>query len=161
MPPNRERQWPWVIAGYAVLFALLAAATSFLYDAVAPLNRPIVIRLAMVTVVGILLVHIWRHFRGDPRWDPTSSFEDALAHEAATAKLDPAFVKLRQELANARQSRSYFDKILWPRLCTLTQSHGHAELPMPQEPSWLRHGPSFRAIAGWIDRIAGPGAENR
>src|SRR5262249_4992632 len=114
MPPRRERQWPWIVTGYAVFFALLAATTSLLYDFVAREYRPFVIRLAVVIVVGTLLIHIWRHFRGDPRWDAASTFEEALQPQPVVPKLDPGFVKLRQEVANAHQRRSYFDKNLWP-----------------------------------------------
>ena len=161
MPQERERQWPWIIAGYAVLFILLAAATSFLYDAVAPPNRPIVIRLAVAIVVGILLVHVWRHFRGDPRWDPASPFENALTRQPATPKLDLAFVKLRDELESARRSRSYFEKVLWPRLRTLAQSRGHIDAPIAPERSRLGRGPSFRTIHRLIDHIATPSTDRR
>jgi hypothetical protein len=154
MPPRRERQWPWIVTGYAVFFALLAAATSLLYDSIAPEYRPFVIRLSAVIVVGILIVHIWKHFRGDPRWDAPSTFEEALQPQPAIPKLDPGFVRLRQELANARQSRSYFDKIFWPRLLALARAHEQQEAPMPPERNWLRHGPSYRAINGLLDHIA-------
>ena len=161
MPQHRERQWPRIVAGYALLFVLLAAATSFLYDTVAPPNRPIVIRLAAVAVAGILLIHIWRHFRGDSRWDPTSLFENALIRQPMIPKLDPAFIKLRDDLASARTSRSYFDKVLWPRLCALAQSDRHTEAPMPPGRSRFGRGPSFLTISGLISRIAAPGTDKR
>jgi hypothetical protein len=154
MPLRRERRWPWVVAGYAVFFALLAAATSLLYDSVAPEYRPFVIRLAVVIVVGILIVHIWKYFRGDPRWDATSTFEEALQPRPVIPKLDPGFVRLRQELANARQSRSYFDKLFWPRLLALARAHGQREAAMPPEAGWLGRGPSYRTIKGLLDHIA-------
>ena len=160
MLPDRERHWPWVMAGYIVLFAVIAAATAYVYDMVAAPNRPVVIRLAVVMIVCVLLVRIRGHFRGDPRWDRPSSFEEALARQRVAPKLDPAFVKLREELASAHQSRSYFDKALWPRLRALAQSRGTAAITIPQERSWVGRGPSFRAIAGLIDRIAGRGAES-
>ena len=154
MPPRRERQWPWIVAGYAVFFALLAAATSLLYDSVAPEYRPFVIRLAVVIVVGSLIVHLWKYFRGDPRWDATSTFEEALQPRPVIPKLDPGFVRLRQELANARQSRSYFDKIFWPRLLALAHAHGQREAPRVPERNWLGRGPSYRTIKGLLDHIA-------
>ena len=161
MPPRRERQWPGIISGYAFLFVLLAAATSFLYDAVAPEYRPFVIRLAVVIVVGALFVHIWRHFRGGRRWDSASTFEDALQRHPVIPKLDPGFVKLRQELANAHQSRSYFDKIFWPRLLALARAHGQEEAPKPPERNWFGRGPSYRTIDGLIERVVAPDAEKR
>ena len=161
MPQHRERQWPWIVAGYALLLVLLAAATSFVYDSVAPPNRPIVIRLAAVAVVGILLIHIWRHFRSDSLWDPASLFENALIRQPVIPKLDPAFIKLRDDLANARWSRSYFDKVLWPRLCTLAQSQGHIAAPMPPGRSRFGRGPSFRIISGLLSRIGAQGTDKR
>jgi len=161
MPPRRERPWPSILGGYAVFFTLLAAATSFLYDAAAPSYRPLVIRLAIVIAVGTLFVHMWKHFRGDPRWDPASPFEDALVRQPVIPKLDPAFVKLRQELANARESRSYFDKIFWPRLLGLAQAHSHAHAPTPPERSWFGRGPSFRAMGSLLDRVTALDAEKK
>jgi hypothetical protein len=161
MPPRRERQWPWIVAGYAVFFALLAAATSLLYDSIAPEYRPFVIRLAVVIVAGSLIVHIWKYFRGDPRWDAPSTFEEALQPQPAIPKLDPGFVRLRQELANARQSRSYFDKIFWPRLLALARAHRQGEAPKPPERNWFGRGPSYRTIEGLIERGVAPDAEKR
>jgi len=161
MPPRRERQWPWIVAGYAVFFALLAAATSLLYDSVAPEYRPFVIRLAVVIVVGILIVHLWKYFRGDPRWDGTSSFEEALQPRPMIPKLDPGFVRLRQELANARQSRSYFDRISWPQLLALAHAHGQREAPRVPERNWLGRGPSYRTIEGLLDQITALNADKR
>jgi len=161
MPPRRERQWPWIVAGFAVFFAILAAATSLLYDSVAPEYRPFVIRPAVVIVVGSLIVHIRKYFRGDPRWDAPSTFEEALQPQPAIPKLDAGFVRLRQELANARQSRSYFDKIFWPRLLALARAHEQQEAPMPPERSWLGRGPSYRTIYGLLDRVVASDAEKR
>ena len=161
MPPRRERQWPWIVAGYAAFFTLLAAATSFLYDPVALEYRPFVIRRAVVIVVGILIVHIWKYFRGDPRWDATSTFEEALQPRPVIPKLDPGFVRLRQELANARQSRSYFDKIFWPRLLALAHAHGRRGVPIVPEGHWLGRGPSYRTIEGLLDQITALNADKR
>jgi hypothetical protein len=161
MPPRHERQWPWIVAGYAVFFALLAAATSLLYDSVAPEYRPFVIRLAVVIVVGSLIVHIWKYFRGDPRWDAPSMFEEALQRQPVIPKLDPGFVRLRQELANARQSRSYFEKIFWPRLLALGGARGQREAPMLPERNWLGRGPSYRTIEGLLRQITALDADKR
>ena len=161
MPPRRERKWPWIVAGYTVFFALLAAAASLLYDSVAPEYRPFVIRLAVVIVVGILIVHIWKSFRGDPRWDATSTFDEALQPQPVIPKLDPGFVRLRQELANARQSRSYFDKIFWPRLLGLARAHEQREAPTVLERDWLGRGPSYRTIGGLLNQITAGDADKR
>jgi hypothetical protein len=161
MPPRRERQWPWIVTGYAVFFALLVAATSLFYDSVAPEYRPFVVRLAVVIVVGILIVHIWKYFRGDPRWDETSTFEEALQPQPEIPKLDPSFVRLRQELANARQSRSYFDKIFWPRLLALARARGQREAPRVPERNRLGRGPSYNTIESLLDQITHLDADKR
>lgn len=156
MPRYRERRWPGIMAGYAVLFAVVAAATAFVYDSAAPGNRAVVIRLAVVFVVAVLLIHLRNYFRGDPRWDPPSAFDDALMHQPIAPKLDPGFVKLREDVANSVTSRSFFAKVLWLRLCALARARGQqGELPFPAGRSWLGRGPSRRTIAALIDRIEG------
>jgi hypothetical protein len=156
MPRGRERRWPWAMAGYAVLFAVVAAVTAFFYDSAAPANHAVVIRLAVAFVVGVLLIHIRSYFRGDPGWDPPSAFEDALMRQPVAPKLDPGFIKLREEVANGIASRSFFDKVLWPRLCALARARGHqSDMPLPAERAWPGRGPSRRTIAAVIDRIEG------
>ena len=119
---DRERGWPWTVAGYALLVAVVAAAAGFVYDSAAPAHRPVVIRVAVAVVLAVVLIHLRSHFRGDPRWDPPSPFEDALRRQAPPPKVDQGFVRLRDEVANGIASRSYFRNILWPRLCALAQA---------------------------------------
>jgi hypothetical protein len=158
MPLHRERRWPWISVGYAVLFAVVAALTAFIYDSAAPANQPVVIRLAVALVVAVLLIHLRTYFRGDPRWDPPSAFEDALVHQPVAAKLDLGFIKLREELANSVASRSYFEKVLWPHLRALARARGQqGELPLPAERAWSARGPSRRTIAALVDHVEGPG----
>ena len=161
MPLHRERRWPWIMVGYAALFVVVAAATAFLYDAVTVAARPVVIRGAVVLVVGVLLLHIRSYFRGDPPWDPPSLFEQALIRQPVTPKLDPAFVKLRDELASSLANRSYFQNVMWPRLCGLARARGQDEPPIPQERGWFGRGPSLRTIADLTGRIAGPRNDSR
>jgi hypothetical protein len=162
MPLYRDRRWPGIMAGYAVLFAIVAAVTAFVYESAAPANRAVVIRLAVTFVVVVLLIHIRSYFRGDSRWDPPSAFEDALVPQPVAPKLDPGFVKLREDLASGIVSRSFFDKVLWPRLCALARARGHqGDMPPPAERAWSGRGPSRRTIAALIDRIEGPGTGQR
>jgi hypothetical protein len=92
--PDRERGWPWTVAGYALLLAVVAAAAGFVYDSAAPAHRPVVIRLAVAIVLAVVLIHLRSHFRGDPRGDPPSPFEDALVRQPAAPEVDPGFAKL-------------------------------------------------------------------
>ncbi|HTT80286.1 MAG TPA: hypothetical protein VMF86_11460 [Stellaceae bacterium] len=157
MPRYRERRWPLVVAGYAVLFAVMAPATAYIYDAAAAANRPMVIRLAVVLVVGVMLLHLRGYFRGDPRWERPSEFDDALTAPPPRARLDPGFVKIRKEVADSRASRFYFEKLLWPRLCALAAARGcrPSDAPLPTERGWPFRGRSRRAaaIAGLVARI--------
>jgi hypothetical protein len=156
MAVYRERRWPWITAGYAVLFLVVAALTAFIYDSAAPYSRSDVIRFAVAFVVAVILIHLRSYFRGDPRWDPPSPFEEALVEQPAVPQLDSGFGKLREEVANSRASRSYFEKVLWPRLSALARTRGlAAELPLSAERRWLGRGPSGKTIAGLIDRIEG------
>ena len=52
---DRERRWPWTVAGYALLFAIVAAAAGFVYDSAAPAHRTVVIRLAVAVVLAVAL----------------------------------------------------------------------------------------------------------
>ena len=157
MNRDRERRWPWAVAGYALLLAIVAAAAGFIYESAPPVHRPVVIRVAVAVVLAVVLIHLRSHFRGDPGWDPPSPFEDALRRQPAPPKLDPGFVRLRDEVANGIASHSYFRNILWPRLCTLAQARRPAvALTPPPERGWPGRGPSRRDLAELVDRIEGP-----
>jgi hypothetical protein len=154
MPQQHERRWPRITVGYALLFLIVAALTAFFHDFVAPENRPLVIRLATAFVAAVAIIHLRVYFRGDPRWEPPSAFEESLIRQPAVPRFDASFVRLREEVANGAASRSYFDKILWPRLTALSKSRGQDELPIPAGRR-LGRGPSRRSIAALLDRIEG------
>ena len=140
--------------GYAVLFAAVAAVTAYVYDSTAPANRAGVVRIAVAFVVGVLLTRIGRYFRSER--DPPSAFADALIRQPVAPKLDPGFVKLREDVANGSASRAFFDKILWPRLAALARARGaDSDLKLPAERAWRTRGPSRRTIAALLDRIEG------
>jgi hypothetical protein len=161
MPRYRERHWPRIVASYGILLVVMAVVGDFAYEAAALANRPIVIRLAAALLVAIVLIHTRTRFRGDPRWDAPSEFDNALVRETQAVKLDPALVKLRTELTNSVRSRSCFDNVLWPRLRALVEARGgdaallDQALPPRTRPRW--RGPSPRTLAALIDRIeSGP-----
>ena len=148
------------MAGYALLFAVVAAVTAYVYDSAAPANQAGVIRVAVAFVVAVLLIRVRRYFRGDPQWsapgDPPSAFADALIRQPVAPRLDPGFVKLREDVANGSASRAFFDKILWPRLDALARAHGtQGDMTLPAERAWRTRGPSRRTIAALLDRIDG------
>jgi hypothetical protein len=142
------------VAGYAVLFAVVAAVTAFVYDSAAPASRAEVIRVAVAFVAGVLVIRIGRYFRSEG--NPPSAFADALIRQPVPPSLDPGFVKLREDVANGSASRAFFDKILWPRLGALARAQGtEGDLKLPAERAWRTRGPSRRSIAALLDRIEG------
>jgi hypothetical protein len=157
MPRYRERRWPWIVAGYTAFAAILAPVTAFLCDIAAPAYRPEVIRLAVALVVAVVLIHVKRHFRGDPLWDPPSDFANALAREPPAPKIDPGFLKLREEIAHSTASRSYFETVLWPHLRDLATRRAGGKvdsvLPFPPAPRWPHRGPSRRELAALVGRL--------
>jgi hypothetical protein len=154
MPQYRERRWPWIMAGYAAFFAVLAPLTAFLYDSAAAADRPMVVRVAAAFAVAVGILHLRAYFRGDPRWEPPSPFVDSLNLPPIEAKLDPGFSKLRDDVANASKSMSYFDKVLWPRLNALARAGGlDGDLPRPDGRGRLGRGPSHQALALLIRRL--------
>ena len=83
--PDRERGWPWTVAGYALLLAVVTAAAGFVYDSAAPAHRPVVIRLAVAIVLAVVLIHLRSNSHGDPRWDTPKPFEDSLMSQTHPA----------------------------------------------------------------------------
>ena len=150
-----KRSWLWIGAGYAIVLASVAALTGLIYDASASAVQPLVIRLAVAFVTGAIIVHLLVYFRGDPRWEPPSAFEEALLRQAITPRFDPSFIKLRDEVANGLAARSYFEKVLWPRLHKLCELRGKGELPAPSLHRRLGRGPSHRTLAELIGHIEG------
>lgn len=147
--------WLWIAAGYAILMAVVAALAGLIYDAAASSIQPLVIRLAVAFVTGAIAIHLLVYFRGDPRWEPPSALEEALLQPSIPPRLDPSFIRMREEVANASATRSYFEKVLWPRLRALSESRGKGELPIPSERRPLSRGPSPRALAELIGHIEG------
>jgi len=151
-----KRRWLWIAACYSILMVIVAALTGLIYDAAASAMQPLVIRLAVAFVTGAIVIHLLVYFRGDPRWEPPSALEEALLRQSIPPQLDPGFVRMREEVANGLAARSYFEKVLWPRLNKLAESRGKGELPtIASERRPLARGPSHRALAELIGHIEG------
>ncbi len=113
------------------------------------------LRFAVALLLAVVLLHIRSYFRGDPMWDPPSAFESALAPQRAAPKFDASLFKLRGELADSVRSRTYFDKILWPRLQAIAAaSHLTGdEIDPPPKGRFAWRGPSLSALAAMISRL--------
>jgi type II secretory pathway pseudopilin PulG len=153
MPQHRERLWPRIVGRYAVLLVVLAAVAAFVHDTASPADRAVVIRLAVAFAVAGIFLHLRSYFRGDPRWDPLSEFEEALNPKPTVPNLAESFRRLREQVESSIASRSYFERGLWPRLQSLARARGRKELSPPEGRGWLGRGPSRRAVAELIDRI--------
>ena len=151
----RKPRWPAIAGGYGVFLLALSALTAFIYENTAPLNRPIVIRLAVVFVLGITLVHLRRYSRGNLLWDPPSDFDRALSLQGPPVKLHAEFAKLRDEVSGAMARRSNFDRSLWPRLVNLARTRGGGPDAIEATSLPNRRGLSPRQIADLIAPIEG------
>lgn len=155
MPPPRERRWPRIAVGYFVFLMCLAGVTSFAFETVGAAYQPLVLRLAVAGLLGVVTLHIRSYFRGDPLWDPPSEFEKALVPERVAPKFDASIVKLRGELADGIKSRAYFDRVLWPRLKALEAANnsGGDGIEPPPKHQFAWRGPSLAVLSGLISRI--------
>ncbi|MGH7074352.1 MAG: hypothetical protein ACREFD_09165 [Stellaceae bacterium] len=149
MAKARERQWlRWLIA-YSGFAIALAALTTFAYASAADAHKALVVRIAVATLVGIVLVHIGTRLWGRIDRMPPSAFEGANHPSPAPPAIDPLLVKLQVEIENGHMSRHYFDRVLWPRLERLRG----AALIRPPQPRWHRRGPSLAALAALLSEI--------
>lgn len=155
MPPPRERRWPRVAVGYFLFLLLLSGITAFAYEAASPTYQPLVVRFAVALLLAVVLLHVRSWFGGDPLWDPPSAFENALVPERVAPKFDASLVKLRGELVDSVKSRSYFDRVLWPRLQVIaaTRHSGGDEIEPPPKGRFAWRGPSASALAALISRL--------
>jgi hypothetical protein len=153
MAVYRKPRWSAVTAGYAVFLLVLGAFTAFVCENSTPAHQPFVIRLAVASLVAVVVLHLRRYFRDDPLWDPPSAFAAALTRDPPAPKLHPQFVRLRDEIVQAMARRSAFERTLWPRLAALAQARGGnaASVEPPVLPR--RRGPSPGELAALLDRI--------
>ena len=141
------------LAGRAVIVALLALVVLPIYLTMSPAWRPTAVRLACVSVLVIGCAKARRWARDAVLADALSPFE-APPEPPAAVQLDPAFLRLRDDLVASTRSRRYFDVVLWPRLITLA-GVGPA-LPYPPRRRVLgRRGPALRVLDDLVARVEG------
>jgi hypothetical protein len=148
MPPHRDRS-PRRLAGRVIVAAVVALAAMPLYLTLDSSWRPLVVRLACATFVGIACLRVLRGV-GRALETPSISPFDAPPPSTVPPELDSRFLRLRDEVTFSTRSRRYFDAILWPRLCGLAGT----DLPRPPERLGLsRRGPSLAILDDLISRI--------
>jgi len=153
MPPQPERRWPGIVAGYVTLVALLALATTPLYLFATPAHKPLILRLAVATVAGVALTHLRKALRERFERQGNSPFERALAAVTTQPELASTFVDLRDEIRFGTASRGYFDRVLWPRIAAIAQHTAVAAAPEPPPGRLFRRGPSPAGLSKAIADI--------
>ena len=116
------------LAGRAVVVAVLALVAMPLYLTISSAWRPTMTRLACATALGVGCARARRRAREAMAAHTASPFE-ARPLPAPTVQLDPAFLRLRDDLLASVRSRRYFDVVLWPKLTALADRP--STLPYP------------------------------
>lgn len=141
------------LAGRAVLVVLLVLVALPIYLKASPAWRPTAVRLACAVVLVSGCARARRWARDGVLPDGISPFE-APPDPPAGVQLDPAFLRLRDDLVASTRSRRYFDVVLWPRLVTLA-GPGPA-VPCPPRRRFLgRQGPALRVLEDLVARVEG------
>ncbi|HEY7202926.1 MAG TPA: hypothetical protein VIA61_01440 [Methylomirabilota bacterium] len=141
------------LAGAVVVVALLALVTLPIYLTMSPAWRPTAVRLACVLALMIGCARARRWARDAILPGGLSPFE-APPEPPASAHLDPAFLRLHDDLVASTRSRRYFDVVLWPKLVALA-GPGPA-LPCPPRRRILgRRGPSRHVLEDLVARVEG------
>ncbi len=156
MPPPPERRRRGIVAGYAVLLAAVGLAATPAYVYAESPNRPVIVRLAIAVVVGVVLLHLLRITRARIAAQAPSAFEAALVPARAELRLAPLFVALRDEIRFSVAHQRYFEHVLWRRLLELTAGRrGRSSDGWPAKPPGrlLGRGPSLATLRRLIDEI--------
>jgi hypothetical protein len=154
MPRPSRRAWFGLIGRYLVLLAMVALIASSVYAAADADWRPTVLRLAVATVVSVVLIHLYRHLRRQLDEAPPSEFDQARLRPPADPMVPRRIVRWQENVQYGVRSQRYFRQILWPRLVQLGEERGLRE-PLQEPPGrpWLRRGPSLAAISEVVRRI--------
>jgi hypothetical protein len=149
MPPRAERS-RFRLIGYAFLSVFVVMAALPAYLLVESSWRPFAMRLAGAAVVAMGCVRLVGFVRRTLEQDTPSALDVPPAAPRPIV-LDERFLRLRDDLVFATQSRRYFDLFVWPRL----QALGAGDTPPSEERRSIRRrrGPSLRTLESVIERI--------
>ncbi len=159
MNGSDEHRWVKIVAGYGLLVAGTIFVAAVVFHAVEPIHRSMVIRLAAGLLVGVALIHLASHRRRNLLPESPSDFERALARRPPPPKLDPAFIRWRDEVRSSLRDSRYFRQVMWPNLQNLARQRG---LGAPEIERLLpagrrfRRGPSLRQLARIVERLEHP-----
>jgi hypothetical protein len=144
---------------YAALVAVVLVVSAPLCAALAPEQRPLVLRLAAALLLGVALVDAVRLLHERLDGQPPSRLDGTIPPAEAPSDVDRHLRNLRDELRAAAASERYFDRVLWPRLTSLAQS-------LPAPPALVvpprsfarrlfRRGPAPTALRDLVARLEG------
>jgi hypothetical protein len=117
--PLPKRRWPGLLAAYLLLIAILAVVAVPLYYYLAPLHKPLVIRVCAGIVLAFTLRQLVRTGREQLARQPVSAFAVAARPRTEAIRLAPQFDTWRDAVTYSLRDRSYFAHILRPRLLAL------------------------------------------
>jgi hypothetical protein len=149
--PGRTSRLGRRLAGRVVVVALVALVALPIYLTMSPAWRPTAVRLTCATALVIGCASARRWAREAVLAEALSPFE-ARPEPPAAVQLDPAFLRLRDDLVVSIRSRRYFDVVLWPRLVALAEPG--PPLPYPPRRRVLgRRGPALRVLEDLVARV--------
>jgi hypothetical protein len=138
--------------GTAARYAMLAGVVAFVavpvYVYVEPPWRGLVLRLAAAFVLGIALLELRSALVERLSRDERSPLDAARDRIAARPEIPLRFLTLVADVRGAIRSQVHFDKVLWPRLMTLS---GRTAARPPARA--LGRGPSLEHLRDAIDEI--------
>jgi hypothetical protein len=145
------------LLGYLLFLGILVLAMTPIYLYADPSNRPAVVRLAGALFLAVVVIHLRRIVREGIYRQPSSAFELALHRATPEPRLDPFFLKLRDEVRFSNKSQAYFEHVLWARilrLVALRTGQRVAAVPaMPGGRRLIRRGPSLTTLRDLMARI--------
>ena len=144
--------------GYATLLTLVGLAALPIAVAAAPVNRPMVIRLAAAVVLAIVLVDIRGGARAALDEDPSSPRGRlGWRRPAARPSIDRQFTELLDDVRFGPVNHRYWTRVAWPRLSRLAERlPGRPQLAEPARSRirWLLgRGPSFTQVRDLVARL--------
>ena len=139
MPRPEPLLAPVAVRGFVLAGIVLLAATPAYVFVEAPW-RPLVARLAVALVLGVLLLQLRGALAALLAEFAASPLEAARDRPVFPPSAPLRLQELMEDVRAARRSRRHFERSLWPRLTAL------ASRPLVPPPSRLGRGPGLAAL---------------
>jgi hypothetical protein len=139
VPRPEARLAPIALRGLVLAGMVLLAATPA-YVFVEPPWRPVVVRLAVALVLGVVLLQLRGALAALVVEDGASMLEVGRNRPPIPAAVPQRLQEMMEDVRAARRSRRHFEQILWPRLTAL------ASRPLTPPRRRLGRGPGLAAL---------------